>query len=413
MNAPASLGERTDIKGDRRALVVATAVLLASILLMGIVHNAIVSRLLGTDVPVTLWWRAIGNVLVVVAMPILAVALGAHRASNVWGALRAIVPAAALASLSRVAGVIWLSGGLTDDLATMAIAEWLGGVSICICAALLAFFYVRSQRALRVEERISGERATQRELALRSLEKEEVRVRRSIAEGLHGSLQQRLVIQSIRLEILVERAEALGTDAEVVESLRELREDVEQIREHDVREMSRMLYPEGIEIGLVPAIRILLRRLPPGIATSLDVSDEVRMVDDPTTPLMSQSARLLAVRFVEEAVTNGLRHGNATAFTVSVVLVESALVIEVANNGLAMDPAAVEAGSGLRRLNERFELDGGMVEIVGAGGHGNDQAGGAEASTLSTGFEVRMRGVLPLGDLWLAGPDHVAKQVDG
>ena len=61
---------------------------------------------------------------------------------------------------------------------------------------------------------------------------------------------------------------------------------VEQIREHDVREMSRMLYPEGIEIGLVPAIRIFpsfckaMRRpmslpLPTGVITLPPVPNPV------------------------------------------------------------------------------------------------------------------------------------------
>jgi len=223
------------------------------------------------------------------------------------------------------------------------------------------------------------------------LETEEVRVRRSIAEGLHGSLQQRLVIQSVRLDIMIERATALGVEDEILDDMRTLREEIDQIRENDVREMSRMLYPESIEIGMVPAIRALLRRLPPGIGTQLEVSDAVRDIDDPTRSIMSQAQRLLAVRFVEESVTNGLRHGRAGAFTVSVDVVDGTLVIEATNNGSAMEQSAVEAGSGLRRLRERFQLAGGEVEAIPAG------ITLADGDVVGAEHGVRLRAQLPIG----------------
>ncbi|SDD29958.1 Signal transduction histidine kinase [Sanguibacter gelidistatuariae] len=376
-------------------MAVGTALVLIVIVLMGVVHGAIVTRILGRTVTEALWIRVPGNVVMVVLMPTLALVCGAHRASRVWGALRSILPAAVLASVARGC-VLLLAGAWTGDLRALWLAEGLGGMTICVCAALLGYFYVRSQRALRVEERLSGERATQRELALRTLETEEVRVRRSIAEGLHGSLQQRLVVQSIRLEIMIRQAQDHAVAPEIVESMRELRDEIDLIREHDVREMSRMLYPEGIEVGMVPAIRILLRRLPPGIATSFDVSDEVRTVDDPAGSLMSQATRLLAVRFVEEAVTNGLRHGHATAFAVTVDLVGRALRIEVANDGSAIDPAAVETGTGLRRLGERFALAGGRVDVVPTGSLDKGGAAGAVGLAGADG-SVRLRAALPLG----------------
>ena len=93
------------------------------------------------------------------------------------------------------------------------------------------------------------------ELALRALEDEEVRVRREVAEGLHGSLQQRLVLIVARLDRAIEAfGSGFGSDADVL-ALREVRAQIEDVREGDVRETSRMLYPESLEIGMVPAVR--------------------------------------------------------------------------------------------------------------------------------------------------------------
>ena len=383
---------RADDARDRRAMVGGTMLIMAAILLLGMVHSVFITESLGGPPQPSMWNRVPGNIVITASMVSFVVLLGVHRARGVWSALRLVLPAAAAASLAR-AGAFWLTGAWSGNLTGLWIAEWVGGIFICVCAATLGFLYLRSQRALRLEERVSGERATQRELALRTLEKEEVRVRRSIAEGLHGSLQQRLVIQSIRLEIMVERAKELGVDVEILDGMRALREEIDEIRENDVREMSRMLYPEGIEIGMVPAIRALLRRLPPGIATSLVASDAARDVDDPACSLMSQAARLLVVRFVEESVTNGLRHGNATGFAVSVDLVDGVLEIEVSNNGAAIELVSAEDGSGLRRLRDRYELVGGQIDILPDAGPAPDD-GSARAGA---DHGVRMRALLPLG----------------
>ena len=78
------------------------------------------------------------------------------------------------------------------------------------------------------------------------------------------------------------RARRPRLDADDVESLAWVRTELDEAREIDVREMSRLLYPDRLELGLVPALRALLGRIPASIATRLTVSDAVRSLDDPT-----------------------------------------------------------------------------------------------------------------------------------
>ena len=77
--------------------------------------------------------------------------------------------------------------------------------------------------------------------------------------------------------------------------------------------MSRLLYPDRLELGLVPALRALLGRIPASVATQLVVSDPVRVLDDPESGSLTVSERLLAVRVVEEGITNSLKHGPAAS----------------------------------------------------------------------------------------------------
>jgi signal transduction histidine kinase len=160
-----------------------------------------------------------------------------------------------------------------------------------------------------------------------------------------------------------------GTDADV-RALREIREQVDVAREGDVREASRMLYPDSLEIGMVPAVRSLLARMPPDIGTRLVVSDDVRTLDDPVSPRLTQSERLLAVRVVEEAVTNALRHGEAHSLRVSLDLDVDCLAVAVVDDGTGFDELAAGPGSGTKRLQERLALIGGRLNVSSVPGEG-------------------------------------------
>jgi signal transduction histidine kinase len=142
------------------------------------------------------------------------------------------------------------------------------------------------------------------------------------------------------------------------------------VREGDVRETSRMLYPESLEIGMVPAVRSLLARMPPDIATRMVVSDDVRSLDDPVSPQLTQSERLLAVRVVEEAVTNALRHGGAHSLRVSLDLDVDCLAVAVVDDGSGFDAVVAGARSGTRRLQERLVLIGGRLNVSSVPGEG-------------------------------------------
>ena len=152
----------------------------------------------------------------------------AHRFRQFWGALPALVFAAAVAAGVRL-GFFVLTRELPDAPGILWV-ETISGFVFC-----LGFAYAAVRRAERLEARSAAHAAYQRELALRTLETEEVRVRRSIAEGLHGSLQQRLVIAAVQVDMFIEETRRRGFGDEEVEALMALRRDLDDIRENDVR----------------------------------------------------------------------------------------------------------------------------------------------------------------------------------
>jgi len=220
-----------------------------------------------------------------------------------------------------------------------------------------------SRRTNRARNRSAARDALLVELAVKALEQEEIRVRRAVAEGLHGTLQSKLVLMDARLGEVVAHAGQAGMDAQDIETVAAVRAELASAREIDVREMSRILYPDRLELGLVPALRALLGRIPASIATRLTVSDAVRSVDDPSGCTLTVSERLLAVRVVEEALTNALKHGPASSLGVSLDVADRVLHVAVDNDGQLYDPAAAGIASGTARLATRLSLAGGRLAL--------------------------------------------------
>jgi signal transduction histidine kinase len=366
----ARTAEQSAERDDRRALLLSTAGVLGLLA----VGEALLVSTAYAYAPVGFGGGSLGGRLAADAVDVV-VMLTALRWSRVattrslWEMAHGIAVATMYAAVARILAqplfhvynVTFTSNQLVE-LSAGLVAGAAGGA-----AGVVAMV---SRRRFRTGIEAGAAAKVRIELALRALQDEEVRVRREVAEGLHGSLQQRLVLIVARLDRVIESiGSGFGTDADV-RALREIREQVDDVREGDVREASRMLYPDSLEIGMVPAVRSLLARMPPDIGTRLVVSDDVRTLDDPVSPQLTQSERLLAVRVVEEAVTNALRHGEAHSLRVSLDLDVDCLAVAVVDDGTGFDELAAGPGSGTTRLQERLTLIGGRLNVSSVPGEG-------------------------------------------
>ncbi len=241
--------------------------------------------------------------------------------------------------------------------------EVVSACAVVVVSLLLALLQVRTRAQLRQHERAAAEHRTRASLALAELAAEEMRVRREVAEGLHGTLQGRLVMAQSSLTALARRGREAGWAKSDVGRLEELRTELETVREHDVRELSQLLYPVGIDIGLGHAVRTLARRVPADIDITADVAPDADDALDGSTS-RAVSARIALVRAVEEAITNALRHGAATTIRVLIRLDEATagrirLTVDDDGTGLPATPR----WNGLARTADRLELHGGTVAL--------------------------------------------------
>lgn len=193
--------------------------------------------------------------------------------------------------------------------------------------------------------------------------------KRELAELLHGRIQTRLLVTWHRLgqcqELLrhdPDRAAAL---------LQQVRDELDDIREWDVREVSHALHPSVISVGLLPALRSLAARFDGDCRVLLEPADAVAAIDRPDKPRIAESVRLACYRIVEEAVANACRHARAPEVTVQVDLPDPEhLEVTIRDDGCGFDPQHVRHGLGMETMAARAVHVGGQLQVESAPGAG-------------------------------------------
>lgn len=197
----------------------------------------------------------------------------------------------------------------------------------------------------------------------------EERLRRELAEVLHSRVQGRLLAAWHRL-VVSERL--WGTDpTEALHLVAEARDEIDAIREQEVRQVSYLLHPAFIREGLVPAVRTLVDRFGDQWQISLSVDAELQVWDTPLRNRLPEPLRLAAYRVVEEALNNALRHAHASAIHVALGVNGAAgLCVSVSDDGVGFDPSDQRPGLGLAGIEARTDQAGGVWHLRSAPGHG-------------------------------------------
>ena len=180
------------------------------------------------------------------------------------------------------------------------------------------------------------------------------RERRRLERDLHDGAQQRLVSLSVRLGLLASRL-APGSEAErlLTEARNELAASLQELRD-----LARGIHPALLsDRGLPAALEALTARAPLPVEL---------LVEPGGRP--PERVEVAAYYLVSEALTNILKHSDATTASVSVARRGSQLIVEVADDGAGgADPVT---GSGLRGLTDRIEALGGQLELSSPAGAG-------------------------------------------
>jgi signal transduction histidine kinase len=204
-------------------------------------------------------------------------------------------------------------------------------------------------------------RTVEMERAQRVLIAAEERTRRDVAEMLHGRVQTRLLVAWHRLS---QCGQLLESDpAQVRALLQQVAQEIDRVREEDVRNVSHLLHPGIINVGLLPALHSLLAQTRQLMSVTFTAAPEVVALDNPAENGIHPDVRLVVYRVLEEALANAYRHGKATAVTVTLALAGRRLRLQVSDNGCGFAPADRPAGIGFQSIAARAGQVGGAWQV--------------------------------------------------
>ncbi len=184
----------------------------------------------------------------------------------------------------------------------------------------------------------------------------EDRVRREVAEVLHGPVQAALLVAEDRVRACQEQVTA--SNPKMARELATVLDLLEDVREREIRPLSHRLHPTLLQLGLRAALFGLIRFWQTTVRVNLRVDEAITAADDPLSNQIPPAVRLAAYRLAEEATNNAVRHGKARCVTIEVGKVGDAIWISVTDNGQGFNEAWVP-GYGLTALQSRLQTLGG------------------------------------------------------
>src|SRR3954447_8289533 len=179
--------------------------------------------------------------------------------------------------------------------------------------------------------------------------------RRRLERNLHDGAQQRLVALSLSLRLVRTRM-----DADVGQAAELLDECVAELlgATSELRELARGIHPAILtDRGLDAALKAVAARAPVPVEVTSSVSERM--------PAQVEAA---AYFVVAEALTNVARYAGASRAEVRVERRESAVSVEVSDDGVGGADAG--SGSGLRGLADRIATLDGTLAVVSPSGEG-------------------------------------------
>ncbi len=236
-------------------------------------------------------------------------------------------------------------------MATFAFAASLGDAT----RARRAYIAEVEQRALDAEH-------TRDEEARRRVEEERLRIGRELHDITAHSLSL-IAVQAGAGERIVRTnpdaaAEAFGAIRLVSKSALD-----------ELRAMLGVLRGDDDAAPLTPAGT--LSRLPELVASVTAAGIEVGLETSGDVSLAPAFVDVSAYRIVQEALTNAVRHANATHVNVSLAATGSELTLEVIDDGIGVSGSDTPpAGHGISGMRERVAALGGMFEAGAAPGGG-------------------------------------------
>ncbi len=229
-------------------------------------------------------------------------------------------------------------------------------------ALLFVFLLVDALLSVhRNQQKLVIAHAQLQQYALRVEDQAALQERNRIAREIHDSIGHSLTAQTILLENVLlfweqdtERAKSYLLDAKdsSYQSLKDVSRAVAALRDSPQTE-------ESLQVAIIDMVEKVCQ------STLMTPVHEINI----TAPL-SDELSMATYRIVQEALTNVVKHAQATQLSVRVSTKPQSLYAQVLDNGMGFDPGQNTTGFGLRGMKERAISLGGTCQIWSSPGSG-------------------------------------------
>ena len=192
--------------------------------------------------------------------------------------------------------------------------------------------------------------------------------RHHVAHELHDEIGQVLTVVRMGLESIKKQPDSRGFAKDLDENIAAVKRALTQ-----VRNLSMNLRPGVLDdLGLVAALRWLSNSAIAGDGPDIQV-----WADNEVEPLLSNGLATVCFRVAQEALTNALRHAEASTVKIELRRLDNQLELTISDDGIGFDVKAARTrasrgGSfGLLSMQERVALSGGVLTLDSTPGGGS------------------------------------------
>jgi signal transduction histidine kinase len=179
--------------------------------------------------------------------------------------------------------------------------------------------------------------------------------RRRISQDLHDDIGQRMTGLILNLRSI---KNSMPPDHKaIINQLDTSISDLE-ITTRQLRQIFYQLYPPSLN-------KMALTKVLSAFCTSFAETNRLRIDFSckEEIPTVSNVYATAIYRFIQEGLTNSVKHANATAAWVNLDATENEISVSLEDNGTGFDVRSIEAGMGLTGIRERFYYLNGIFEI--------------------------------------------------
>ena len=338
-------------ESDLTATIIALAVIFVAVYLFGVAK-----RLRGNAAR---WWLAVLTLVWIATMAVSADAaylafglffLYLHILRRPWSLL-AVTAATAVAVVGTGLHRGWTIAGVVGPIIGAAVAVAIG-------LGYQALYREAAERGRLIDELMN----TREELASTSRDAGKFAERERLAAEIHDTVAQGLS----SIQMLLHAAERADPDSPAIRQISLARETAADSLA-ETRQLIAELTPAALDgQSLADALRRICER-----ASSPEL--EARSVVEGEAVRLPMPLEATLVRIAQGAVSNVLRHADATRMAVTLTYSDDTVSLDVVDNGRGFEVAVLERGPaesfGLNAIRRRVELQGGTFSIESEPGH--------------------------------------------